>query len=233
MEERMDDEDLIASFESLGGGKGRRQDNGLGGGCEFGIFQSRHKVANLGLLRWGTIELDGVIRGVESKFDRLGLADTIELQPQGHPDWRIMDLAYGTQIDHSDLDRDKVTAADALPIICKRLLFLRDKLMEDLRLGEKTFVYRLADSEAIPGQIDRLAAAIRGCGPGNLLFVLQDGGVAGHFRIEAVHDGLIVARMNTTGTPNEAINFLGWLDLCRFAHDQFRAQQRGPVAQRA
>jgi hypothetical protein len=220
----MDNRRVVGAFESLGGGKGSRQNNGRGGGCEFGILQNNFGAEPLGLLRWATIELDCLIRGVRAGFEGLGDDDTLELHPQGHPDWQIKDRAYGIQIDHTNLFRDRITAEQAKPQVQRNLAFLRRKFLEDLRSGEKIFVYRLADDHCPHERIQALADAIGSYGGGRLLFVLQDENIGDGivkigdgFILNSSSRNLLAVTMKPRGLIDTPINYATWLDICRMA----------------
>lgn len=90
----LDHTQLLLSFESLGGGRGTRQDNGRGGGCEFGFVQRQFGAESLSLLRWASIEPDDLIRGLTEKFAQLGEVNSIELQEQSAYDWRVLEKNY-------------------------------------------------------------------------------------------------------------------------------------------
>ena len=54
----------------------------------------------------------------------------------------------------------------------RRMRYLRDKLLEDLREGEKIFVYRLKD-DATERQLHRLIASLRAYNPASRLLLMR------------------------------------------------------------
>ncbi|HEY4041920.1 MAG TPA: tetratricopeptide repeat protein, partial [Rhodopila sp.] len=212
-----EDTELALSFESLGGGRAADGGSGGDGGCEFGFFQRSLHAEPLSLLRWATIQPPDLLRGLADGFGALDRADTVELRPQAHYDWQVREHHYNIQIDHTHLDREKVDIAEAQRMVRKRFVFLRRKLIDDLALGEKIFVYRLADRSIMAEQIEELAQAVNQYGRNTLLFVVRNAAQTQPFCIERQREGLIVASIAPSPLPEMPINHHAWLELCRFA----------------
>lgn len=120
--------DLFMRFESLGGD------------CLFGIVQ-RHFGANpLGLLRFTATSAADLVSALAGRLDGIGEPANTEISV-GNGQYLTIDRQYRMTMltfvkseDVTDIDRQTEK-------FLKRLRFLRDKLLEDLEAGEKTFVY--------------------------------------------------------------------------------------------
>ncbi len=206
---------LFMAFESLGGGRGPGPYNGDEGGCEFGLAQRFYGTEPLSLLRWATIEFDNLIYGLNSAFDGIEMPEGFTLHEQGHYDWKVVVPKYGIEIDHTHLDRSKVSQAEAAKLVATRFKFLKRKLFEDLREGQRIFVYRVAAGPITIEKIDELVAALGRWGGRRLLFVVRENLSGKPCVIDAVNTAFVVARIDHRATPGETPKFSGWLDLCR------------------
>jgi len=126
------DRALVMCFESLGGS---------GHGCEFGLFQRHFDAEPLGLLRWADLSQDLLIKALETRFEGVGLPEnTIVFQPDHSDEWWTRDsrfwMAMRSFVKVAEVDQERMTKQ-----VCRRLQFLRQKLIEDLEAGEKIFVY--------------------------------------------------------------------------------------------
>jgi predicted Zn-dependent protease len=196
---------LIFQFESLGGEPT--------GGCEFGLVQRALGAEPLGLLRFATVRVEDLIRALDDRFAGLGTPQTMELRPQGHKDWQAIDTAYGIRMDHTHLDRESVSAADARLLVCKRNKFLAEKLIRDLVEAKKTFVYHSA-SDRSRSEIEKLFSSLRGYGNTRLLFVMSSGDPVKTPSIQKIKAGLYIgsiSRLAATG----GLDIEAWLGLCR------------------
>jgi hypothetical protein len=141
---------IVMRFESLGG----RME-----GCEFGIFQRSYGAEPLGLLRWSDMSPETTI-----------LSDP---HAEG-ADWTTQNTRYGMNMHTFQYDKFTQAARDRFfRSTCRRLQFLRRKLLEDLAEGDKIFVYKLTYWNMDENTLDRLYRAIRKYGPCTLLYVRQ------------------------------------------------------------
>ena len=203
--------------ESLGGGWPEDPSRG-GGGCEFGFVQRRLGAEPLSLLRWASIQPPDLLRGISEGFQALGEDETFDLRHQGHYDWQVREHRYKIQIDHTHLDRDKVTIEQARKMVLTRFRFLRSKLVEDLTLGEKIFLYRLADTNVASEEIEGLGRAVNQYGRNTLVFVMRSPAQSENVRVVRQREGLIVATLAPAPELSMGIKYDAWLELCRFAH---------------
>jgi tetratricopeptide (TPR) repeat protein len=133
-------ETMVMAFESLGG-------EGAGGGCEFGSFQRDHGADPLGLLRWATVVPASLIACLEDRFAGMGDPATTEVVLNDHgaePMWEIHDIRYGIQM-HSFVPAAQAGADRMKQSACRRMGYLRGKLLETIEEGEKVLVLKSAE----------------------------------------------------------------------------------------
>jgi Flp pilus assembly protein TadD len=194
----------------------------LGENCEFGVVQRYFGADPLGLLRFTAIPPALLTTALRERFAGVGLPENTTLSIHKNEylagDTRYH-MAMHTFIRAGNEDRQKRFAN-----ICRRLVFLRDKLIGDLELAEKHFVYgsrlRLSDDD-----IRSLWQAMRTYGKNRLLFVhpSEAGETPGTTR--RLEDDLIVGCIDQLSV--EAPSFDLWLQLCRQAHDCWSAAAPG------
>jgi hypothetical protein len=141
----------------------------LGRNCEFGIVQRNLGLEPISLLRWGGADSDqALIDGLRNEF--AGLGDEMTGAEVGHH-WWLRCRRYQIEF-HTD-EPTAVPIEKAAERVRKRLRWLAAKLIDDVRSGERIFVYSSAlFSDPLDGL--GIADAFRsagGCGP--LLIVTQ------------------------------------------------------------
>ena len=168
----------------------------LGNNCEFGMLQRFSGYDPPGLFR--NVGFDSVLMMIEAiETDFEGMFDEGRYEftlPFMWPDWRLDCRVHGftfhTGIPASaELNSELWTrkTRDAI----RTFRFLKTKLLDELRQGEKIFVFRF-NFDVAPELIDRFHAAIRRHGSGWLLHVMQDESKPFGWT-EKRADGLIVA----------------------------------------
>jgi hypothetical protein len=130
--------DALRRFESVG-------DN-----CSFGIVQRKAGVEVLGLLRFGTIPLPSLLRGLEDEFQ--ALSDPTEISVEygpGRPrEFLIAARRYGIRW-HTYVSEAVSTAETVLRDNITKLGYLRRKFYEGLRAERKIYVISRAASDPI------------------------------------------------------------------------------------
>jgi tetratricopeptide (TPR) repeat protein len=139
----------------------------LGRNCEFGLVQRSFGAEPLGLLRWANTGASTLIAALTARFEGVGTPEQTELM-RLRGEYGAEDKRYKFGI-HLGIKEAEAEPERVFKTQCRRIGFLRDKLLGELDNQEKIFVYSsfaLAD--------DRLAAIID-CldryGPNRLLCV--------------------------------------------------------------
>jgi tetratricopeptide (TPR) repeat protein len=205
--------DVAMQFESLGGS---------GHGCEFGLFQRHFSAEPLGLLRWADLAPDLLIRALETRLDGVGqIENTIIFIPDGSDEWWTRDTRYWMAmrsfVKTADVDQERMTKQ-----VCRRLVFLRRKLINDLEAGEKIFVYKNMVRNLTEAELNRLHAAVRAYGDSTLFYVRYADETHPAGTVEATEPGLLIGYIDhfayspedkPMGPANHA-----WLALCERAY---------------
>jgi len=218
--------DLMMQFESLGGTLQ---------GCEFGLVQRSFGAEPLGLLRWTEMAPRNVIDALEAELEGVGLPENTELgtheTPDG-PEWFTTDKRFLMSM-HTFMSANEVPYEKMYPQCCRRLQFLRDKLLEDLRSGNKIFVYKITWRLIQADELERMHAALRRYGDATLLYVQRalPGKPAG--TVELIKPGLLmgyIERFNISETGEH----LGpsheyWEPICRGALALLQQNRKAPA----
>ncbi len=212
--------EFFLRFESLGATMG---------GCEFGLVQRQFGAEPLGLLRWASMPIQNLTTALQNRLEGLGAPEntriTVQRGSANHREYYIFDDRYGywthTFIQEDDAPQDRV-----LQQSLRRMVFLRDKLLEDLEQANKILVYKITTDEK-PEALDALFEALQRYGKCTLLCaMMQD---AGHPRgtVEMRRPGLFVGRasMFMGGAPggDAGIDAELWRYFCEYVaawHDE-------------
>jgi tetratricopeptide (TPR) repeat protein len=176
---------LFSRFESLGG---------TATGCEFGMVQRKFGSEGIGLLRWTRSTIRNLVDALTSNLDGVGDEAHTELLTvrfsADREEYVTADRRFGmksnTFIRVADAPYDKMFTQT-----CRRLRFLRTKLIEDLRAADKIFVFKVQDPE--PDEALRaLYAAARRYGNVTLLCVREADAENRRGSIRVLEPGLFV-----------------------------------------
>ena len=102
----------------------------------------------IGLLRWSNMTAKSLAEALETEFDGVGspketVLDYIKHQ-DGHLEYATANRRLGMEM-HTWVASDQVPYDKMFEDSCKRLTLLRRKLIEDLRGGQKLFVFKMGD----------------------------------------------------------------------------------------
>lgn len=198
--------ELMLNFESIG-------EN-----CEFGLVQRRCDAEPLGLLRFASAPYDKLMNALDAKFEGFGSSDNIavELSSNGR-EYMVADRQFGL-LSHAWVNADEKTPEEVHAREIRRLPFLREKLIDDLRSGSKVFVYHgmspLSEREAIA-----MARSIASYGPSILLWVELANSEHPSGTVERLSPNLLKGYMKRFAPGEDAHDFDVdcWVDICRAA----------------
>lgn len=188
----------------------------LGENCEFGLFQRRCDAEPLGLLRFSSIFMRSLVRGIENGFEGIGETEDIEPRLEGAPRKEFMihekrfGLVYHTFVYEGQrsiwLMREQESA---------RLKFLRRKFAEELHLAEKIFVYKYSDA-VFDEEILPLHLALNRYGENTLLWVVPAERDRPPGTVEVIMPGLLKGYIDRFAPDDNAhdLSFEGWLRVC-------------------
>jgi hypothetical protein len=188
----------------------------LGENCEFGLVQRRCESEPLGLLRFSSTFLRSLIRGLDDGFAGIGEDDDVDprLQGDGPREFMVHEKKYGL-VYHTFVYEGERSPWLMREQEAARLKFLRRKLLEELEIAEKIFVYKrntpVPEEEILP-----LFMSLRRHGNNTLLWVVpaERGRPAG--TVEVVLPGLLKGYIDRFATDENAhdFSFGGWVKVC-------------------
>lgn len=203
----------------------------MGAGCEFGLVQRRYGAEPLSLLRWNAAPMSALLAAFENGLEGLGEPGNTVLFRSANGEYFIRDRRWGLAM-HTWLFAGQVDEAQLYERMCRRLGFLREKLLADLGRAEKVFLHHAEVIEA--EAFARLHALLRAHGPVSLLGVqpayrrAQPGEV-----VQVGEDRFIgfVGRLGRREDGSWDILFEDWLAVCRNAKALIAASRgRAPEA---
>jgi len=203
--------ELLMGFESIGDT------------CEFGIVQRRYGAEPISLLRWASTNPDMLVAALDDNLAGVGEAENVVLQ--------VTNGEYTTSDRRYHMFSHTFTRAAAQPFEtffaqqCRRMQFLRRKLLEDVAGAEKIFVYKSDDGLSL-AQARDLWAALRRHGGRVALFCMrlaERGREVG--MLEMIEDGLFVGYADRFSTVD--INVENWVTLCRQVRERWAPPEPG------
>ena len=176
---------------------------GLGDQCEFGVVQRRLGADPIGLFRFAAISAETLTIMLGERFDRLGDPEHTELGLTDAGEYLIRDRR-GLYHMHTFVMKDAVEPVAFLREQVRRLGYLKRKLLEDLKAGDKIFVHKSSHCRIENEALRALHAALSAYGPNTLLALrsVEDGHGPGS--VDAIQDGLLVGHLRFGyGSPDE------------------------------
>jgi len=190
----------------------------LGENCELGFVQRQFGAEPLSLLRWAGISCQSLITALDTCFAGVGEPEhtVMELNPHNH-EYFTRDLRYGMNM-HSFLHEDASKRDKIYQSMCRRLSFLKDKLLRELAEAEKIFVYSTAQ-KMTDDDLHALFDALRRHGPVNLLHVCPCDAPHSVGDVISLQAGLLIGFLDRPGYDGKRwdISFHHWLTICQRA----------------
>lgn len=196
------DQAVLRNFESLGWN------------CEFGLVQKFFGLEPLSLLAFGSLPPDRLLEALICEFDGLGDPQNTTIELIEH-EWITVDRAHGYS-NHTWRFEGQADAPELLHRECRRLQFLKGKLLRDMAAGRKILVYKKHPDwpdDAVP----ELFEVLRAHGGNVLLWVdlandrHQPGDV--QFLADGFYKGY-VDRFSPAGAAGSDISYDSWLRVC-------------------
>ena len=220
---------LLMRFESLGGS---------GHGCEFGLFQREFGAEPLSLLRWSDLgdTCEGLIAAMQTDFEGIGEPENtlLDLVPSnGRNEYWTKDKRYWMAM-RAFIFEDEIPYDKMYVQACRRIRFLRGKLLQDLREDEKIFVYRNMWRDLTGDELARLHAAMRRFGQNWFLYIRFEDAQHPNGTVELRGDGLMIGFIDHFGfsPKDEPLGSASrsFLTLCRAAEAIWQKQQVATAA---
>ncbi len=186
----------------------------LGDTCEFGLVQRHFGAEPLGLLRWSSIAVPDLVRALNTRFDRLGDPDTVQLHLESGT-YMIVDDHTGMQV-HSFVDGHAMERDRFFATTCRWLRFLKEKLLRDLEHAEKIFVYKPRYGRISDDDVALIHQAVRRYGEAPFLCLRTADDAHPDGMVEQFASGLMigyVARVSPSAYEPEIL-FQSWLQVC-------------------
>jgi hypothetical protein len=199
--------DLFRCFESLGGT------------CEFGIVQRIGGAHTLGLLRWCAIAPSQLIAALDSRFAGVGSEEHTFLSVNESGEYILDDRRYFSMHTFTFVENKQTDADKFLQQMCRRLVFLKDKLIEDLGNAEKVFVYKPADGQLQDAEVMGIWRAAREYAANTVLCVRLYDDLHAPGTVERIEDGLLLGYVdrNPTSMDRDGVSYDCWSAVCRSA----------------
>ena len=188
----------------------------LGRNCEFGLVQRYFGIEPMGLLRFAGSPLCAVTAGLRIRFESIGRDMTFSVDSMGEWIGTWGGLTFHSTCRANDTSEPAVRAQEG-----RRLPRLAEKLIADLEIGEKLFVF--ADPGlAIPEGGRAVWEAMRTIGPSSLFLVMADPERAGS--VIQHDDGFLVGYVRRLTSAEFAADYdrESWEAILPLAHALWR-----------
>jgi hypothetical protein len=199
---------LFAAFESFGATPE------LHLGCEFGLVQRRYGTETLSLLRWSTISIDKLLAVISSRFEGVGSPEQTEVFAiKGSYEIRDTRFNFST---HSFVAIESMSIERMHGQSCRRMGFLRNKLIEDLEQGNKIPVYKI-DRQTSLDDVKELLSALRAYSPVKLLCVTLADRENAAGSVREIEPGLFlgyISHFYYKEGDSDVIDFAAWRQVC-------------------
>ena len=194
----------------------------LGRGCEFGFLQRRAGAEPMGLLRFASMPLEGLIHGLQTQFAGIGDADSLALSRNDGEYW--IEVPKFALRYHTELYEGEITPEELVQLERRKVKFLAAGLIESLKSDSKIFVY-LQRQPVMASDFDALRAALASYGRTTLLWVAPSDRMRRVDTVELLDERLMVGYLRRLA-PRQAlydVDYASWIAICRKAYDLWSA----------
>ena len=199
----------------------------FGDDCEFGFLQRRLGMEAIGIFRFTSISIADLTRGIDAGFAGIGDPEHFEIvryeKAPAH-DYMGRERQYGLFY-HTTRHPDEISADALHAQEIRRLKFLARNLIDDIRAGGHIFVIK-RKAAILPEEIARLLTAVRKLGVATILWVAEAGPLNPAGSVRWLAPGLLLGHVDRIDiSPLQNISVSSWFDVCRGAHDLWRANK--------
>ncbi len=210
----------------------------IGDNCEFGLVQRRFGAEPLGLLRWTGTPIRLLAQAFDDDLEGIGLPENTRIALLSGDEYYTSDTRYGMRM-HTFIFLGQAEPEALLVKLCKRIQFLRRKMLDDLTIGnQKLFVYKSLFGYK-PGDIETLHDSLQRRGRNTLMCVKLADEMHPDGTVEQITPTLLIGyikRFNNDGGTWMNTEFDSWATISRNAYALWQAQlakDSEPAADRA
>ncbi|MCJ2120613.1 hypothetical protein MKK65_29300 [Methylobacterium sp. J-001] len=210
---------------ALAAGDTLRKIESLGSGCELGVLQREVGHEPLGLLRWTYIKPEGLLKALKMEFAGVGEISQSQLGrlTSQSEDYWFSDREY-TLGRHTFASVEKEPSG-VLTGMCRQIKILKRKLLEDLREGEKIFLYKWTDTShsEVENTIIQIHDALQEYASNPLIFVSRSDGVNAPGSVRKIYDTLLYGYIAHTAAFDGVTesDFESWRNIIANANREF------------
>ena len=183
----------------------------LGDSCEFAMVQRLYDVEHLSLLRWARTSPEDLVRALDARFDGVGDPEhTVITQIKG--EYITEDRRYVMRA-HTFTSPTAEPLEEFAPEQCRRIQWLKGRLLTQLTAAGKIFVYT-AEDRVTPAQAVALFEALQRYSERNTLLCVR-AALPDHQpgSLEELRPGLWMGYLDKLSTVDISVDL--WLTLCR------------------
>jgi hypothetical protein len=185
----------------------------LGASCELGMVQRMFQADQVSLLRWTATSPENLVKALDNRFEGVG-------EPQ-HTNVTIIGDEYRTEDRRYGMHSHTFTSPAIEPVEvfgpeqCRRLQWLRGRLIDSLVAGAKIVVYQHRGGLSDDHIVALYTALCRYCPDIALLCVKLEDASHPCGTVESVRGGLFVGYIDKFSTVDISVS--AWITLCQTA----------------
>jgi tetratricopeptide (TPR) repeat protein len=198
----------------------------IGDNCEFGLVQRRFGAEPLGLLRWTGTPIRSLAQAFDDDLEGIGLPENTRIALLSGDEYYTSDTRYGMRM-HTFIFLGQAEPDTLLVKLCKRIQYLRRKLLDDLTAGnQKLFVYKSLFGYK-SGEIELLHESLQRRGRNTLMCVKLADDTHPDGTVEQIAPTLLIGyikRFNNDGGTWMNTEFDSWAAISTAAYRLWHAQ---------